>query len=476
MQLHIPISSQIEGMLQALGEAGHRALIVGGAVRDAVLGTTSKDIDIEVYNIAYDDLLNFLKNYGSTDIVGKSFGVIKFRDEEGNDYDFSIPRRDSKVEGGSSASKGRGFVSTFDDSISPQEAASRRDFTMNSLAYDPLTHEMLDFFNGVDDLQNGILRATSSAFSEDPLRVLRGMQFAARFNLTVDPDTAKMIESIKDSPLVRERIAGEWMKLLTKGKFPSKALQYLIDTGWVDNYPELKAIIGVPQDPEHHPEGTVDKHTALVMDSAAKIADEAELSEQERAILVLSAMTHDFGKATTTKFDEEKGKYTTHGHDKESEALAKSFMDSIGIPKDITKNVIPLVGSHMKFVFYDSNSKLNNVRQIAEDLFPATIQQLEYLMRSDISGRGEERELPDKAKKLLEDAKSENLYDGRITPLIMVRDILEQYPFLEQGKFVGDVYRNLYSAQLHGDVANIEDAWNFVDKQIHKNFQLVNGN
>lgn len=473
--LNIPLSQQLETILHELNTAGYPTLIVGGAVRDAYLGYIPKDIDIEVYNVSYDTLLDILKEFGSTDIVGKSFGVVKFRDGMGNDYDFSIPRRDSKVTD-TALGRGRGFTSEFDISITPEEAASRRDFTINSLAYNPITHELFDFFGGLNDLHNGILRATSPAFTEDPLRALRGMQFAARFNLDVDPETAEMIRSIKDEPLVKERISGEWMKLFTKGKYPSKGIQYLIDTGWIENYPELKNIVGIPQDPEHHPEGTVEKHTELVVDAAAKIADEANLPEQDRAVLIMAALTHDFGKAITTQFDEEKEKYTAYGHDQESVALATNFMNSIGAPKDLLKQVLPLVGGHMKYIQYDPKSKINNVRQLAEDLFPATIQQLEYLVRSDIYGRDVERDLPEKAQRLFEDARQENLYGGKITPYIRARDILEQYPFVESGKILGDIYQELYAAQLQGLLSGEEDAWQKADKLVRRNFLVVNGN
>ena len=170
-----------------LHAAGFRPLIAGGAVRDALLGLEPADIDVEVYGITYDRLAEMLSRRGRADLVGKSFGVVKF---EG--CDFSVPRRDSKI-----GAHHRDFLPTFDPSITPREAASRRDFTINAMAYDPVTHEILDFFGGRDDLENRILRATGPAFSEDPLRVLRGMQFACRFNLTLDETaTAELARSI----------------------------------------------------------------------------------------------------------------------------------------------------------------------------------------------------------------------------------------------------------------------------------------
>ena len=190
-QLPIRMSATLDNILRTLASYGKRALIVGGAVRDAIQGYEPKDIDIEIYNISYSDLANVLSNFGRTDLVGKSFGVIKLTDSEGNDYDFSIPRRDSK-----SGIGHKSFTSTFDQEITPKEAASRRDFTMNALAYDPLSNEVHDYFGGVEDLKNKTLRATGPAFAEDPLRVLRGMQFAGRMGLVLDPETAQVSKDI----------------------------------------------------------------------------------------------------------------------------------------------------------------------------------------------------------------------------------------------------------------------------------------
>ena len=175
MRLELPLL--LDQIVRELHAAGYRAVVVGGAVRDALLGGEPKDFDIEVYGIAYDRLAGILARHGRVDLVGKSFGVVKLT-TGGHDYDFSVPRRDSKLGLGH-----RDFHAAFDPNITPREAASRRDFTINAMAYDPIADELLDFFGGAGDLKNRVLRATSEAFAEDPLRVLRGMQFACRFDL-----------------------------------------------------------------------------------------------------------------------------------------------------------------------------------------------------------------------------------------------------------------------------------------------------
>lgn len=182
MRLELPVL--LDQIVRELHAAGYRAVVVGGAIRDALLGGQPKDFDIEVYGVAYEQLAGILARHGRVDLVGKSFGVVKLVTREnqgGHEYDFSVPRRDSKLGLGH-----RDFQATFDPAITPREAASRRDFTINAMAYDPVAHQLLDFFGGADDLKNKVLRATSEAFAEDPLRVLRGMQFASRFDLTLE--------------------------------------------------------------------------------------------------------------------------------------------------------------------------------------------------------------------------------------------------------------------------------------------------
>lgn len=232
MRLALP--PPLEHILRELAGAGYRAVVVGGAVRDALLGGAPKDFDIEVYGIAYDQLAGILAGHGRIDLVGKSFGVVKLKVSKLNtgdhEYDFSVPRRDSKF-----GLKHRDFQTTFDPAISPREAASRRDFTINAMAYDPVAGELLDFFGGAEDLKNHVLRATSEAFAEDPLRVLRGMQLACRFDLVLDEGTAAMCRSIVDHyhTLARERIAEEFMKWAVKklASWPDRGISEGIGLG-----------------------------------------------------------------------------------------------------------------------------------------------------------------------------------------------------------------------------------------------------
>jgi tRNA nucleotidyltransferase (CCA-adding enzyme) len=480
-ELNIPIPPILIQILNNFQENGFTGLIVGGAVRDSILGIQSKDIDIEVYGTNYENLHKILTKFGRADLVGAAFGIIKFKDSAGNDFDFSLPRRDSKMPSGDTATRGRGFVTTIDENMSPKEAAFRRDFTINSMAYNPLTKEIYDFFGGVQDLENKILRATSPSFAEDPLRVLRGMQFAARFGMQIEPETAKLAASLKDQPLVIERVTEEWMKLFTKGKYPEKVLQYLADTQWIDNYPELKNIMDVPQDPEWHPEGSCGAHISLTLQAAAKMADENQIQGEDRAVLMIAALTHDLGKATTTKTEMTPTgeRITSKGHDIESGKLSKQFMERIGIKQSIIQQVVPLVSHHMVHLNFNEKSKNSNIRQIAEHLFPATIKQLEFIVRSDSMGRGTGVAQPNreiKNKKMFDLAKEEGVYEGKIPQLLQGRDIIENFPSIKPGEIFRDVLEFVRQKQLQGAISTYEEALVTANDFLRQKLAFLNGN
>ena len=472
-ELNIPIPKTCLEIINSLNDQGYLSLVVGGAVRDALLGITSKDIDIEVYGLNYDTLAQILEPFGKIGLIGKTFGIVMVTDSEGNDYDFSIPRRENKTGTGH-----KDFTVEFDPSITPKEAASRRDFTINSLAYDALNQEIYDYFGGIDDLNNKKLKATSKAFAEDHLRVLRGMQFAARFGFDIEPETAEMCSTLNPNDLKIERITKEWMKLFTKGKYPEKLLQYLIDTEWIDFYPELKAIVGVSQDPEWHMEGDLVKHTEHSLKQAVRVAERDKLNGDDRAVLLLSALCHDLGKPEVTQEEEIEGKtrITSKGHDRLGMNISKQFMESVGIKKDIINQVVPLVGLHMAHINYENegNTKKNNVLQMAERLSPATMEQLERLIEIDHSARPPlPGGIPEPAQIMFNDAKEKNVYQGKTTPFLQGRDI--KHLFLAPGKIIGDTLKYVYDLQLQQVVKTKEEALKYADNFAMKNTLLVNG-
>jgi tRNA nucleotidyltransferase (CCA-adding enzyme) len=440
-----------------LREAGFRALVAGGAVRDVLLGLPPKDIDIEVYGIGYERLAHFLEQYGRVDLVGKSFGVIKFTAPDAETCDFTLPRRDSKTGRGH-----RDFLAEFDESITEKEAASRRDFTVNAMSFDPATGEVLDFFGGQADLRDRILRATSEAFSEDPLRVLRGMQFVCRFDLALDPKTAEMSRAIAGEygPLPKERVAEEFMKWAEKSSRPGRLLEYLNQTGWIVHFPEVQKLVGVPQDPTWHPEGDVGTHTMHVVDAAARVAAREQLGADARAVLLFACLTHDFGKPATTELRERDGKlrWTSWGHEPLGGPIARHFLTRIGIKSAIVDQVVPLVENHLTHHNAGPEISRRAVRRLAMRLAPASIEQLMLLVEADASGRPPRpAELPAEAARILEAARAEAVAKEPMPPLILGRHVL---PYFDNhpGRHIGEVTKAAYDAQVDGEFSTEEEA------------------
>jgi tRNA nucleotidyltransferase (CCA-adding enzyme) len=452
----------LDRILRDLRAAGFRALVVGGAVRDALLGIDAKDVDIEVYGISYDRLAGFLERYGRIDLVGRSFGVVSFTAQDAVSCHFNVPRRDSRIGLGH-----RDFLSTFDENITPREAASRRDFTINALSFDPVTGEVLDFYHGREDLQNRVLRATSDAFSEDPLRVLRGMQFACRFDLTLDPETAAMCRSIADqySTLPKERVAEEFMKWAVKSLRPGRLAGYLSQTGWIKHFAEIERMTGVPQDPEWHPEGDVGTHTMHVVDAAARIAEREGLEGDDRAMLLFSALTHDFAKADTTELREKNGKlrWTAYGHESAGGPLARRFLERIGIKSAIVNQVVPLVENHLAHSSLGPEVTPRSVRRLATRLAPASIVQLLRLIEADASGcPPRPGGLPDAVACIRDMAAAQAVEERPQPPLILGRHVL---PFFQgrAGPHIGEVTTAAYEAQLDGAFSTLEEAQRWLE-------------
>ncbi len=448
MRLTLP--APVETIVRELRGAGHHAVVVGGAVRDALLGLDAKDFDVEVYGIAYDRLAALLSQHGRVDLVGKSFGVVKLH-ADGREFDFAVPRRDSKF-----GLHHRDFRAEFDPAISPQEAASRRDFTINAMAWDPVENQLLDFFNGAADLEAGLLRATSRAFSEDPLRVLRGMQLAARYDLQLEPESALMCRSIADqyATIAVERVADEFMKWAVKGRKPGRIAGYLSASGWDVHFPEIAALAGTPQDPHWHPEGDVGTHTMLVVNAAAVIAERESLEGDARAVLIFSALAHDFAKPKTTMLREREGKlrWSSWGHEPEGGPMARDFLRRIHIKASIIDQVVPLVENHLAHSTMARGPVTpRSVRRLAMRLAPASIEQLIQLIEADHSGRPPlPAGLPEGALRIREAAREQAVEQGPQVPLILGRHVMPYFDNVP-GKHIGEVTTAAYEAQADGD-------------------------
>ncbi|MGH9761795.1 MAG: CCA tRNA nucleotidyltransferase, partial [Blastocatellia bacterium] len=337
-------------------------MLVGGSVRDLLLGYEPKDFDIEAYGLDPSILRTLLEEFGQVNAVGEKFTVYKLAfveqapstatlpaDTEGSaqrfEIDVSIPRRESK------SGKGhRGFSVTGDPFMTFEDAARRRDFTVNAILLDPLTGERVDPFGGISDLEHRVLRVVApETFVEDSLRVLRAVQFAARFEMTIDPGTIELCRSIDLSDLPAERIWGEIEKLLLMSRKPSIGLRAALDIGVLDKlFPELKALSGCPLDPVTHPEGDVFTHTALCLDKAAESI--SELPKGKAVTVMMAVLLHDAGKPLVTH--QINGKVVAPGHDKAGLEPARDVLSRLGLHSvsgyDVNSQVLALVREHSR--------------------------------------------------------------------------------------------------------------------------------
>lgn len=317
-------------------ERGGRTFYVGGFVRDKILGIENKDMDIEVHGIEPEVLREILSEVGEPMSYGSSFGVYSLK---GYDIDIAMPRKEHATGKGH-----RDFEVFVDPFIGTAEAARRRDFTMNAVMEDVLTGELVDPFGGKQDLENGIIRhIDSDTFVEDPLRVLRGAQFASRFGFNIADDTSDLFRSMDLSALSRERVEDELKKALLKGKKPSVFFEVLRSADGLDVwFPEVKALIGIEQDPKFHPEGDVWTHTMEVLDRAARY----RYKTKNPYAFMLLALTHDFGKAVTTEVVN--GRIHAYDHETEGLPAIETFLRRITNESEVISYVLNMVPLHMK--------------------------------------------------------------------------------------------------------------------------------
>ncbi len=348
--------------------------MVGGAVRDMLAGGTRvKDVDMEVFGIGPERLQQILGRRFAFDPCGISFGVLKLHHF---DIDVSLPRRESKRGMGH-----KGFLVESDPGLTVAEAALRRDFTVNAIYCDPLSGEVEDPCGGMRDLEAGILRHVSGKFVEDPLRVLRGMQFVARFGLTPAPETVALCRTVEREGLPPERMFDEWAKLLTKGVKIGKGLAFLRDTGWVRYFPELQRLIGCEQDPKWHPEGDVWSHTCMCLDAFARHRTGDRI---EDVIVGLAVLCHDFGKPATTRHIG--GHVRSLGHDEAGVKPTLSFLKRLTSEERILREVPPLVRCHMQpFALWRAHAGDGAVRRLAMKV--VRIDRLLRVARADDEGR-----------------------------------------------------------------------------------------
>lgn len=339
MDLELEVPSELESIAKDIKEEGGRSYLVGGAVIDAIKKIPLKDWDIEVYSMSLRKLEDILSRHGNPNLVGKSFGIIKLRvDGIDCDFDFSIPRKENKI------GIGHGdFEIELVPEISPEEAAYRRDLTINSMFFDLLNRRLVDPYNGLADLNTGILRHTSEKFTEDPLRVLRIMQLLPRKGKIVAPETIELCKSIVEQydTISKERAFEEWNKLLMKADKPSMGLKFLVDCNWIKCYPELDDLRKTPQRYEWHPEGNVWNHTLIALDNAVQLRQ--NLPEEWQTVFMYGMLLHDVGKPAATTED-----LRALGHDEKGVPFAETFMKRITNEKKLIEGILKIVAYHMR--------------------------------------------------------------------------------------------------------------------------------
>ena len=439
------MSDDAEAMLDVarrVQSAGGRALLVGGCVRDSLLGHPSKDFDMEVYGLAPDRLKAVLAESFGLDLVGASFGVIKLH---GHDIDVAIPRRETKLGLGHKA-----FEMEYDPSLSIEEAAARRDFTINAIYKDPLTGEILDPWNGQRDLERRVLRHVSPHFVEDPLRVLRAMQFVARFGFKAWAGTVGLCRKMTPEGLARERQFDEWAKMLTKGVSISAGLNFLRRVDWVKYYPELAALIGCRQDPEWHPEGDVWDHTCCCLDAFA----EQRNGSPDDLIVGLAVLCHDFGKPLTTFFDKSKRRFRSLGHDEKGVEPTISFLMRLTNEERILREVPPLVRCHMRpFAMWRSRAGESAIRRLSAQV--GGVERLIRVAAADDAGRPPFPREPAALEWLASEAERLKVKDSAPKPFIQGRDLIALG--LQPGVTFGRLIKVCYEAQLDGKIKSHEE-------------------
>jgi len=439
----------------AVRDAGGRALLVGGCVRDALMGAQPKDWDLEVYGVAPERLREILDQFGPVNVVGEAFTVYKL----GSDVDVSLPRRERKSGRGH-----RAFVIEGDPLMDVTEATRRRDFTINAILQDPITSEIIDPFDGRGDLERGVLRAVSrDTFAEDSLRVLRAAQFAARFEFGIDPHTVELCRAIDLSDLPAERIWGELEKLLLRAQQPSIGLDWFQKLGVLDQlFPEINVLRGVPQDPEWHPEGDVFVHTKLTVDRARELIE--GLSYPRQVTVMVAALAHDFGKPATTGFVE--GRLRSRGHEAAGVPPTESFLSRINIHTidgyNVRNQVISLVREHLKpGEFFKKRDEVGDgaFRRLARRCEPDLLYRV---AKADSLGRNaswvpQEKWYGSEAQDwFIERARQLDVAQRAPEPLLLGRHLLRLG--VAPGPRIGEITRAVYEMQLDGRVRTVEEA------------------
>jgi tRNA nucleotidyltransferase (CCA-adding enzyme) len=444
-------------VLEALRAAGGRPLVVGGAVRDRLLDLPVKDFDVEVFGLPAARVEAVLHAHGRVDAVGQAFRVYKLSGVPGVEgaLDVALPRRDSKRGPGH-----RGIGVEGDPAMPVEDATRRRDFTINAMLFDPGTGELIDPWGGRRDLDARVLRAVDArTFVEDPLRALRAVQFAARYELAVDPVTAALCAAMPIAELPADRVFGEVEKLLLKARRPSRGLALLAEWGMLPTVaPELVPLKDTPQDPDWHPEGDVWTHTLQVTDEAAPLAAELEPDRPRQLAVMLGALLHDVGKPATTRFED--GRIRSRGHEEAGLAPSAAVLDRWNVHTllgyDVRGQVLALVAQHLKpGQLYDDRARVSDgaIRRLAAKCEPDLLYRV---ARADCLGRRPGAFEPLAMEWFRERVRALDVARRAPEPILRGREVLALG--VPPGPRVGRVVRAVYERQLDGAVTTLEEA------------------
>lgn len=446
------LQAAVKRIAETVSHLGGRALIVGGSVRDALLGIPAKDFDVEVFGIEATQLEAELRKHFAIETVGRSFGVLLLK---GMPVDVSIPRRERKYGLGH-----KGFLIDGDPAMSYAEAALRRDFRLNAISWDPLSGEIIDPVEGLADLRARRLRHVSSQFAEDPLRVLRAMQLAARFELAVDTETAFLCRTISPEGLPKERLFDEWSKLILKGRIPSLGLRFLVDCNWICYFPELEELIDCPQDPEWHPEGDVWTHTLHCLDAFAR---NRSGDDWEDLVVGLGVLCHDLGKPSTT-FSDSEGRIRSPGHDLAGLEPTRTFLGRLTGHQKLIDSVLPLVETHMRPAeLYKSDASASAIRRLARKV---RIDRLLRVTHADMAGRPPLSADFPAGEWLQQRANELAVAESAPEPIVKGRHLIRLG--LKPGRHFSEILKACFEAQLDSAFSNEEEGVDFAKNWLNK--------
>lgn len=446
LQLILAHNPLVVDIVKAIDAEGGQAYLVGGAVRDLMLLNPVKDLDIEIHKLSLSSIETLLGAFGTVNSIGKSFGVLRVGSL---DVDWSLPRVDSK---------GRKPDVLVDPSMDITQALMRRDLTMNAMAINLITYELIDPFNGQEHIKQKILATPDiKFFVEDPLRFYRVMQFVGRFQMTPEPALNHVCCHMSLVGISKERISDEFEKLLLKSQAPSLGFRWLASINRLKELlPELGALIGVPQDPQWHPEGDVFEHTMQALDAAATLQC---ASTKDKYIILLSTLCHDLGKADTTALID--GHYKSMGHAEKSAELTAQFLNRITIKKELVPIIEKLVKYHMHtLLFIADNAGSAAYKRLAKKLAPdTTIQMLSLLARADSRGRNPRSGAPlppngdVHINLFLERANNALVLQEAEQPILLGRDLLELFA---PGPLIGILTKRAYEIQIDQGITDKE--------------------